>query len=58
MPRPATVAAAFWGAAGTTLTFDCTSHFINHKAARRLGALASGVEASSSMAVAKVGGGF
>jgi hypothetical protein len=33
-------------------------NFVNQKAARRLRALASGVESSSSMAVAKVGGGF
>jgi hypothetical protein len=56
MPRPATVAAGFWGTAGATLTFDCNSHSINQKAAQRLRALASGVEASSSMAVAKFGG--
>jgi hypothetical protein len=36
------------------MAHDC--HFINQKAAQRLRALASGVEASSSMAVAKLGG--
>jgi hypothetical protein len=38
------------------LTVDCNSSSINQKDAWRLCALASGVEASSSMAVAKLGG--
>jgi hypothetical protein len=49
-------AAGCWGTAGATLSFGCKSDFINRSAARRLRALASGVEASSSMAVAKLGG--
>jgi hypothetical protein len=56
MPRPATVASGYRGAAGMTLTFDCNSDSIKQKDAYRLRALASGVEASSSMAVAKLGG--
>jgi hypothetical protein len=56
MPRPATVASGYRGAAGVTFTLDCNSHSINQKDAQRLCALASGVEASSSMAVAKLGG--
>jgi hypothetical protein len=57
MPRPATVAAGYRGTAGITFTFDCSGHRINQKDAWRLRALASGVEASSSMPVAKLGGG-
>jgi hypothetical protein len=40
-----------------TLTVGCSSHCINQKDLERLRALAFGVEASSSMAVAKLGGG-
>jgi len=50
------VAAAYWGTAGRTLAFDCNIYSINQKDALQLHALASGVEASSSMAVAKLGG--
>jgi hypothetical protein len=57
MPRPATVASGYRGTAGATLTFGCNDHCINQKAAQRLCGLASGVDASSSMAVAKLGGG-
>jgi hypothetical protein len=49
--------AGYRGTAGATLTFGCNDRCINQKAARRLCALASGVEASSSMAVANLGGG-
>jgi hypothetical protein len=31
MPRPTAVASGYRGAAGTTLTFDCSSHSINQK---------------------------
>jgi hypothetical protein len=30
-PRPATAAAGYRGTAGTTLTFDCNSRYINQK---------------------------
>jgi hypothetical protein len=56
MPRPATAASGYRGGAGTTLTFDSDSRFFNQKDAYRLCALASGVEASSAVAVAKLGG--
>jgi hypothetical protein len=57
MPRPATAAAGYRGTVGATLTFGCTSHRINQKAAQQMRDLASGVEAGSSMPATKLGDG-
>ncbi len=42
--------------AGAMITIGCNCHCINQKTVQRLGALASGIRASSSTAVAKLGG--
>ena len=58
MLSPAPVTSGTEVQRGATLTFDCNSHSINQKDPWRLYALASGVEASSAVARAKVGGCF
>jgi hypothetical protein len=54
---PATVTSGTEVQRGATLTFDCNGHSINQKDPWRFYALASGVEASSSMVAARLGDG-